>query len=273
MTPVIPALRAVVSALLGVVVAGLLLVAGPATATPTSPTEPTTTAPGTGTDDSTEGTADRRVVLTGRFARAPQVEVEGTATVRRYQVTVDQVFGPNPITTRRITVRSRFALEACRPASGTAPSSSQTTPGDGDTGLQEQAPGAAGEPSTPSAPITPSIDKRLRAFVATRSGSDYVVVSCGGVTLADADTLTALTERYGEGRDPGSTEEPSAPLEDVGFLCPDTDDAVDVDQPASCEALADGQPFDRAAAPGLALVIVGALGLLLARRLGRRPRA
>lgn len=244
--------------LLGALLLGLLLV---------SPT-PTASASASGAVRATGADGDR-VVFTGTFVRAPVVEVEGATPVRRYQVAVDQVFGEVDITNRRVTVRSRLGLESC----GLRPSS----PGQTGGAQQEQAtPGQPTEPADSPTPLDPTpqtIDKQLRVFDTTLDAGDYVVSTCSDVRVVDDAVLAEVIGSFGEGRPVGSAEETGPVLDDVGFLCPGTRDALAFDDQDSCAALEDDQPFDRAAAPGLALVIVGVLGLLVARRLGRSRRA
>ncbi len=238
---VTPALRALAAVLLG----ALLL---------TWPTAPSAQAEVSGVAARADGD---RVVFTGTFVRNPQVQVDGASVVRRYQVAVEQVFGDVDVTTQRVTVRSRLALESCgvRPSGGAQ---------------QEQAtPGQPAEPTQTTAPV----DGRLRVFDTTLDGADHVVTACTDVSVVDDAVLASLTQQFGEGRPVGSAEEtPEPELDEVALLCPDTGDAVDVTDQDSCPALEDGQSFDRAAAPGLALVIVGVLGLLVVRRMGRRSR-
>ncbi|WP_148616119.1 hypothetical protein [Nocardioides rubriscoriae] len=239
-----PAPRALWGALVGALAVGLLLGWTPAGAA--TPEQRAVAARADGD----------RVVFTGTIVRRPQVTVQGAATVRRYQVAVTAVYGPGSVTTERVTVRSRAALESC-------PSLTAGT----------QGPTRSPSPTQPASPTTTppaaTVDKRLRLFDATVDGGEYVV-GCRTVTLVDDAVLADLTRQYGEGRPPGRDVEPVAPLEDVGYQCPDTGDAVDLDDPDSCVALDDDQSLDRAAAPGLALVIVGVLGLLVVRRIGRR---
>lgn len=201
-----------------------------------------------------------RVIFTGRFVRSPSIKIDGAVPVRRYQVAVDQVFGEGSITTQRVTVRATIPLESC----GTT-KPEQATPGESSTTLQPSAPTSSADPEAPT-----TIDKQLRVFTATRDGAGYVVPACKDVTVVDDTVLATLVEQYGEGRDPGAVEQPTTPLDAVGYLCPDTRETVDLGGRSSCAALQGGQSFDRAAAPGLALVIVGVLGLLVARRMGRR---
>ena len=257
-----PAHRASTAALLAVLATGLLGTAPALAQTTTTPAPSPAPAPSPSEPTTGTGTAD--VVFTGRFVRAPRVELEGGAVVRRYQVSVEEVFGPVSITTTRVTVRSTPALETCgqRP-SGTTQEQPTTAPA--------PQPGPAEPTSTATA--TPVIDKQLRVFDATVDGAEYVVLTCPGAVVATPPPHAVVTAELGEGRAPGAEEEPATPLEEVGFECPDTRDAVDLasaDVEDTCTALGDGQSFDRAAAPGLALVIVGLLGLMVARRLGRR---
>lgn len=253
MGPVTPVFRALAAVLVG---AGVLLGAAPAPAAEAAPT--------------TTRAEVERAVFTGTFVRAPVISIDGAAPVRRYQVAVDLVYGEGSVTTQRVTVRARIPLESC--------GLPRSPGGQSQTGGAQQEQATPGQPSEPSAPTTtPSdsaptttIDKRQRVFVGTRDGADYVVTSCKDVSIVDAATIATLEERFGEGREPGAVEQPTQPLEEVGYLCPDTRDTVDLDDRGSCEALQDDQSFDRAAAPGLALVIVGVLGLLVVRRIGRR---
>lgn len=244
---------------LGALLTGLLL------AWPT----PTASASAAAVADRATGADGDRVVFTGTFVRPPAVEVDGATPVRRYQVAVDQVFGEVDITTRRVTVRSRLGLESCglRPSTG------------GQTGGAQQEQATPGQPTEPADgptsldPTSQTIDKQPRVFDTTLDGGDYVITTCSDVRVVDEAVLAEVIGSLGEGRPVGSAEEAEPALDDVGFLCPGTRDALDFDDQDSCAALEDDQPFDRAAAPGLALVIVGVLGLLVARRLGRSRRA
>lgn len=225
----------------------------------------------------------QRAVFVGTFVARPQVDETGANPVRRYQVAVAEVFGPLDIATERVTVRSRLALEEC----GTREPGNQDGPGGtaGPGPRGEQPPGTptgtpSSTPTSPSAsPTQPAgtpIDRQPRVFDATLSGGEYVVSSCTDVFLAEDDVVARIERQFGAGRPPGVDKTPAPePVTAVTYLCPDDRESLPENLDAaetsgSCDALGEEQGLDRAAAPGLALIIVGVLGLLLARRMGRR---
>ena len=87
-------------------------------------------------------------------------------------------------------------------------------------------------------------------FFAVSSGDPWIAESGGGTVPADAEVVDKVEQLLGEGRDPV----PPAP-ESAEFT------PVETGEPTT---------LSRAAAPGIALVLIGLLGLIVVRGLGRR---
>lgn len=110
----------------------------------------------------------------------------------------------------------------------------------------------------------------------TRQGSRLVANGCRDVLRATDVRLAEAVDEYGEPRSPieASPSVPSVEFPDVSYTCPVTSAALDDVTAAeeTCDELAAPQSLDRAAAPGLALIIVGILGWFVVLRLGRSRR-
>ncbi len=112
---------------------------------------------------------------------------------------------------------------------------------------------------------------------ATRQGPVLQVNGCRDVLRVTDDRVAAATTTYGEPHSP-TEPTPSTPqveFPDVAYTCPTTSEAIsDVGAAeTSCDEIAVPQSFDRAAAPGLALILIGFLGYVVVLRLGRSRRS
>ncbi len=123
-------------------------------------------------------------------------------------------------------------------------------------------------------------DRRTQRYLfrLTNQSGRLVAQKCSDIVEFGRSDQAAVVEEYGDARQPGPPPPPEPPvveLDPVTYTCPDTNEAIaDVTAPVDdCPALDDPTTTDRAAAPGLALAIVGVLGLVVVRRLGRRSSA
>ncbi|CAN5154295.1 hypothetical protein BH09ACT12_BH09ACT12_13640 [soil metagenome] len=111
----------------------------------------------------------------------------------------------------------------------------------------------------------------------TRQGTRLLANGCRDVLRATETRIAEMEATYGEPRSPidVTPSEPAVEFPEVSYSCPDTAEAI-TDVAAAeedCDELAAPQSFDRAAAPGLALVLVGILGWIVVLRLGRSRRS
>ena len=123
-------------------------------------------------------------------------------------------------------------------------------------------------------------DKRTQRYLfrLTNQSGRLVAQKCSDIVEFVRSDQAAVVEEYGDARQPGPPPPPAPPvveLDPVTYTCPDTNEAIaDVTATSDdCPALDAPTTTDRAAAPGLALAIVGVLGLVVVRRLGRRSPA
>lgn len=277
-----------------------LLLAAPATATATpEPGQPTGTQQPT-QQPSQQPVARERSVFSGTLVGQPEL-VGGVIPTYVYRVEVEEVFTPSDITMQRVVVRSRVALETCGSLSGgqqsgpggegasgggdDTPSGSPTTPGGSGTATGGGAGGGAGQgaggtggagAAAGQAGADAAAEDSLILFDTRTSSTGYQVGGCGRVTRATPAVVARVETTLGPGRAPVIGGEPETdPFAEVDYLCPGTHEPITdlgATDPADCEVLADTEPpaVDRALAPGAALVVVGLLGLVVARRFDRR---
>ena len=135
--------------------------------------------------------------------------------------------------------------------------------------------------------IRPSDDPWINPWITAADGKggrrttdpkDRLLASgCRSVLKATDTRLAEAEAEYGEPRSPIDTSpsEPQVEFPEVSYTCPATDETISdvTGAEGTCSEVAAPQSFDRAAAPGLALVIVGLLGWIVVLRLGRTRRS
>ena len=177
-------------------------------------------------------------------ARIERVERDPGPTGRpvryTYTVQVDQVFGDSEISSVRVRVQTSSTFGEC--------DSRPESKGSG-----------------------------LYLWKLTRQGDRLLASRCRDVSRASDAAIAAATSTYGEPRSPIDSAPDKPPMEfpDVSYTCPDTSEAISdvVGAERFCEEVASPQSFDRAAAPGRALVLLGILGWIVVLRLGRTRRS
>ncbi len=187
------------------------------------------------------GLAEADQVFVGRVQGVEKIEGPSPDRTRmRFEVNVLIVFGDSTVDDTMVTVLSEPGLDRC-----------------------------ANFPKTERT-------ERYLFRVSERSGR-LIATACGAISEFSRQDQADVVARFGAARQPGPPAPPQPPtptLEPVSYLCPDTGEALPAiaEDAADCPALEAPAATDRAAAPGLALVIVGVLGLFVVRRL-RRSRA
>ncbi|MGA8845309.1 MAG: hypothetical protein WB471_01695 [Nocardioides sp.] len=157
-----------------------------------------------------------------------------------YTVQVEQVFGKSEISSVRVRVQTSSTFGEC-----------ETRP---------ESKGAA-----------------LYLWKLTRQGDGLLAIRCRDVSRGTDTAIAAARSIYGAPRSPieSTPSEPAVEFADVGYSCPDSSQALLEVASAEqlCDEVASPLSFDRAAAPGLALVLVGILGWVVVLRVGRTRRS
>jgi hypothetical protein len=210
-------------------------------------------------------------LLAGGLALSGAVATPSSA-VPRPSITDD----PDDVFTATIERIERDPSPSGRPARYTYTVQVQEVYGDSDVSsvrVRVQTSAAYGECAT----RPDSRGSVLYVWQLIRQGTALVADGCRDV-LRSTDLRTAeLRATYGEPRAPteAAPAEPPVEFPEVTYSCPEGGEEVaDVTgAEGTCEEVAEPRPFDRAAAPGLALVIVGVLGWIVVLRLGRSRRS
>lgn len=201
----------------------------------------TSTTPSLAAGAPPRGAAEPEDVFTATIERTERDPgLAGRPARYTYTVQVQQVFGSSEVSTVRVQVQTSAAFNQC----ATRPESRGQT---------------------------------LYVWRLTRQSTRLLADGCRDVLRATDLRLAALEATYGEPRSPIDTSPPQPQYEfpDVAYTCPETSASVpDVaDAVATCEDVAAPQDFDRTAAPGLALVLVGVLGWIVVLVRGRTRRS
>lgn len=173
-------------------------------------------------------------VFAGRIQRVQTIEGPKNRPDRAvYTVLVMEVYGESDIDTGRVTVHTTAALDRCNAL--------PTRPGD-----------------------------QAYVFTLDRQQVRLVATMCSDIRPTDESARSRLIDTFGEPR-PAVLPDPEPVLPQVTYTCPESDETLAEVEAAisTCDELSAPSDLDRAAAPGLALIIIGLLGLLVVRRVGR----